>query len=206
MTIALVYDYLVIKMEAKKRLLKLLYKNSFLYDPIKGFTLTSGKKSGVYFDCKKTTLTSKGMVLVGQLFWQRIKGLDIKAIGGLSLGADPIVCATVMQAAKEGEAIDAFLVRNEPKGHGTKGWLEGNIKEGIKVVIVEDVVTTGGSVLKAISKAEEAGLKVIKVIMLIDREEGGREAIETKGYECDTIFRHLDFMEFKKEAFQLKTF
>ena len=183
------------EMDTRKKLWKLLYKNSFLYDPIKGFNLSSGGHSDVYFDCKKTTLTSQGMILVGQLFWEEIKGTTVEGVGGLSLGADPIVCATVMHAAREGKEITGFLVRKKPKKHGTQRWIEGLIKKGMKVVIVEDVVTTGGSVLKAIFRAEEAGLQVIKVITLIDREEGGRTVIEGKGYEYIPIFTRSDFIK-----------
>jgi len=183
------------EMDTRKKLWKLLYKNSFLYDPIKGFNLSSGGHSDVYFDCKKTTLTSQGMMLVGQLFWEEIKGTTAEGIGGLSLGADPIVCATVMYAAREGKEITGFLVRKEPKKYGTQRWIEGLIKKGMKVVIVEDVVTTGSSVIKAIFRAEEAGLQVIKVITLIDREEGGRTVIEGKGYEYIPIFTRSDFIK-----------
>ncbi|MDL1955551.1 MAG: orotate phosphoribosyltransferase [Candidatus Desulfofervidus auxilii] len=186
-------------MSSKDKLFQLLYKNSFLYDPNKRFKLSSGKYSDFYIDGKKTTLTGEGMALVGEVIWKEIKNLNIDAVGGLTLGADPIVCAVVMQAFKDGKKIDGFIVRKEPKGHGTKSWIEGNIKKGMKVVIVEDVVTTGASALKAIERAEEAGLKVIKVIILVDREEGGKQAIEEKGYDCLAIFSRSDFMKLHKK-------
>jgi len=189
-------------MSARKELWRLLYKNSFLYDPIKGFNLSSGGHSDVYFDCKKTTLTSQGMMLVGQLFWEEIKGTLAEGIGGLSLGADPIVCATVMHAAREGKEISGFLVRKEPKKYGTQRWIEGLIKKGMKVVIVDDVVTTGSSVIKAIYKTEEAGLEVIKVITLIDREEGGKTVIEGKGYEYIPLFTRSDFIKLKEKFYK----
>jgi len=133
------------------------------------------------------------MTLIGKVFWEEIKNMNIDAIGGLTLGADPIVCAVVMEAARKGKEINGFIVRKEPKGHGTKRFIEGNIKKGMKVVIVEDVVTTGTSVLKAIKRAEEAGLKIIKVITLVDREEGGKKIIEREGYNFSSIFTRSDF-------------
>ena len=181
-------------MEAREKLLKLLYKNSFMYDSDKGFKLSCGAHSDVYFDCKKTSLTSEGLMLIGELFWEEIKNLDVEAIGGLTLGADSIVCATAMHAAIKGRKIDAFIVRKEAKKHGTQRWIEGNIRKGMKVVIVDDVVTTGASTLKAIQKAKEAGLEILKIVVLIDREEGGREAIERQGYEYVSIFTRSDFI------------
>jgi len=117
------------------------------------------------------------MYLIGELIFSLISSSKPDAIGGLTLGADPIAYAVCLTSYLKGTSIKAFTVRKEPKGHGTKQWIEGDIKEGERVVIVEDVVTTGGSTIKAITRAQAAGLEVIKVVTLIDREEGGKEAI-----------------------------
>jgi orotate phosphoribosyltransferase len=120
----------------------------------------------------------------------------IEGVGGLTLGADPIATATSVVSYLEGRPIPAFIIRKEPKGHGTGAWLEGrkNFGPGARVVIVEDVVTTGGSSLKAVRRAEEEGLKVLGVVTLVDREEGGREQIEKEGYWLKTIFTKSEIL------------
>lgn len=186
-------------MKAKQKLLRLLYRDSFKYDPNKGFKLSCGKRSDRYFDCKQTSLSPEGLSLIGQVLWSEIKNLNIDAIGGLTLGADPLVCSTAIYAAQKGKSIGAFIVRKKTKKYGTQKWIEGKIKSGMRVIIVDDVVTTGNSTLEAIKRAEEAGLKVIKVVVLIDREEGGRENIEQKGYKYTSIFTYSDFVQLMKE-------
>src|SRR5512134_2549103 len=155
-------------------------------------TLASGRKSNFYFDGKQTCLHARGGLLVGKAFWQEIKQLSgpIHGVGGLTLGADPIATATSIAAALDGAAVHAFIIRKEPKGHGTGQWLEGrkNLPPGSKVIIVEDVVTTGGSSMKAVRRAEEEGLQVLGIVALVDREEGGRENIEAEGYVLTAIF------------------
>ncbi len=153
--------------------------------------LSSGVESDFYFDGKQTTLHAQGGFLTGKLFFESIKDLEgIEGVGGLTLGADPIATATSVVSCMEGRPIPAFIIRKEPKGHGTGAWLEGrkNLVPGARVVIVEDVVTSGGSSLKAIKRAEEEGLKVLGVVTLVDREEGGRENIEREGYWLRAIF------------------
>jgi orotate phosphoribosyltransferase len=154
-------------------------------------TLASGRESDFYFDGKQTTLHAEGGFLVGKLFYQAIKDLDrVEAVGGITLGADPIATATSIAAYLDGRSMHAFIIRKEPKGHGTGQWLEGrkNLPPGTRVIIVEDVVTTGGSSMKAVQRAEEEGLKVLGIVTLVDREEGGRENIEAAGYWLRTIF------------------
>ena len=155
-------------------------------------TLASGRKSNFYFDGKQTTLHARGGLLVGQAFWNEVKQFDgpIAGVGGLTLGADPIATATSIAAQLEGSSIHAFIIRKEPKGHGTGQWLEGrkNLPPGSRVVIVEDVTTTGGSSLKAVERAKEEGLEVVGIVTLVDREEGAREAIEGAGQILRTIF------------------
>ncbi|MEA3362707.1 MAG: orotate phosphoribosyltransferase [Thermodesulfobacteriota bacterium] len=155
-------------------------------------TLASGRKSNFYFDGKQTTLHSRGGLLVGQAFWEEVKKFDgpIDGVGGLTLGADPIATATSIAAQLEGRSVHAFIIRKEPKGHGTGQWLEGrkNLPPGSRVVIVEDVTTTGGSSMKAVERAQEEGLDVAGIITLVDREEGAREAIEGAGQVLRTVF------------------
>jgi orotate phosphoribosyltransferase len=155
-------------------------------------TLASGRKSNFYFDGKQTTLHAQGGLLVGKAFWSLIKELGIKidGVGGLTLGADPIATATSIAAQLDGQDVHAFIIRKEPKGHGTGQWLEGrkNLPAGSKVVIVEDVTTTGGSSLKAVERAIEEGLEVVAIVTLVDREEGAQEAIEEAGQVLKAVF------------------
>ena len=155
-------------------------------------TLASGRKSNFYFDGKQTTLHARGGLLVGQAFWEEVKqfGELIDGVGGLTLGADPIATATSIAAQLEGVNLHAFIIRKEPKGHGTGQWLEGrkNLPPGSKVVIVEDVTTTGGSSMKAVERARAEGLEVVGIVTLVDREEGAREAIEGAGEILRTVF------------------
>ncbi|GAB4301700.1 MAG: orotate phosphoribosyltransferase [Desulfuromonadia bacterium] len=153
--------------------------------------LASGRESDFYFDGKQTTLHAEGGILTGRLFYEKVKLFDrVQGVGGITLGADPIATATSIAAYLEGNPIHAFIIRKEPKGHGTGQWLEGrkNLPPGSRVVIVEDVVTTGGSSMKAVRRAEEEGLVVLGIVALVDREEGGRENIEREGYRLESIF------------------
>jgi len=148
-------------------------------------TLASGRKSNFYFDGKQTALHARGGLLVGKAFWQIVKGFEapIHGVGGLTMGADPIATATSIAAHLDGQSVHAFIIRKEPKGHGTGQWLEGrkNLPPGSRVVIVEDVTTTGGSSMKAVERARQEGLDVVGIITLVDREEGARENIEAQG-------------------------
>ncbi len=159
--------------------------------------LASGRESDFYFDGKQTTLHPEGGYLTGKLFFEAIKDVaGIEGVGGLTLGADPIATATSVVSYLEGQPIPAFIIRKEPKGHGTGAWLEGrkNFRPGAAVVIVEDVVTTGGSSMKAVRRAEEEGLKVLGIVALVDREEGGRENIEKEGYWLKAIFTKSEIL------------
>jgi orotate phosphoribosyltransferase len=160
-------------------------------------TLASGRQSDFYFDGKQTTLHAEGGFLVGKLFYESIKDLSgVDGVGGITLGADPIATATSIAAYLDGRPMHAFIIRKEPKGHGTGQWLEGrkNLPPGSKVVIVEDVITTGGSSIKAVRRAEEEGLKVLGIVALVDREEGGRENIEKEGYWLRPIFTRSELV------------
>jgi orotate phosphoribosyltransferase len=179
-------------MEEDRRLLKLLKSLSYEEGD---FLLASGKRSTFYIDCKETTLNPEGMYLVGHLMYQRVLRIsdieaNIEAIGGVSIGGDPLVCSTVIASYALRSPIPGFFIRKEPKGHGKNLWIEGakNLRKGMNVLILEDVVTTGGSTLKAIEKTQQAGLIVKGVIALLDRLEGGREAIEAQGLSFTSIF------------------
>ncbi len=143
------------------------------------FLLASGRRSKYYFDSKLTTLTAEGACLTARCFLEviRSEGIQADAIGGMTLGADPIVSAVAALSHEAGAPLDAFIVRKEAKGHGTMQWIEGPVQPGQKVIIVDDVVTTGGSTLKAIERAQAYGLEVVAVMALLDREEGGTEAL-----------------------------
>ena len=143
------------------------------------FLLASGRRSKYYFDSKLTSLTAEGAYLAGRCFLDVISEHDIKAeaIGGMTLGADPIVSVVAALSHIDGHPLGAFIVRKEPKGHGTMQWIEGPVEPGQKVIIVDDVVTTGGSTRKAIERAKEFGLEVVAVMALLDREEGGTEVL-----------------------------
>ncbi len=184
----------------REKLLDLILERALLYDPQKGFTLSSGKRSTYYFDCKRVTLFSPAVPLIGKAIWEKIEEEEIHAVGGLTLGADPLVLAVCAYAGLKGIPVEGFIVRKEPKQHGTQRWIEGYVSPGMRVLIVDDVVTTGGSVLKAIERAEEAGLEVARVVVLVDREEGGREAIVSRGYAFSAVFTFSEI----KQAWERK--
>lgn len=181
-------------MSDKERLKKIIIELSY---EKRNVTLASGRQSDFYFDGKQTTLHPEGGYLTGKLFFEAIKDVEgVEGVGGLTLGADPIATATSIASYLAGKPVPGFIIRKEPKGHGTGAWLEGrkNLKPGAQVVIVEDVVTSGGSSIKAIKRAEEEGLKVLGVVTLVDREEGGRENIEAEGYWMKSIFTKAEIL------------
>lgn len=187
----------------KKRLIEIVVERTFRFTEKPSFKLASGNMSSYYFNCKPTTLNAEGMYLVGNLMYDMIrnsKSWKIKGIGGLTLGADPIANAIAYTSYIKGEPLESFVVRKEPKKHGTMLWVEGNVREGDKVIIVEDVVTTGGSTIKAIDRAEKCGLKVLGVIVLIDRQEGGREAIKSKGVPVKVLLTREEIFQAHQEA------
>lgn len=160
------------------------------------FTLTSGKKSDFYIDCKQTTLSAEGAYLCGRLMYEALMDApgEFKAIGGMTLGADPLVTAASVVSFLEDNPVPAFIIRKEPKGHGTGSWIEGksNIKQGSPVALVEDVVTTAGTLVKAIERTREEGFEVSHVITLVDRQEGGRERLKEAGYDLIALFTRDD--------------
>ena len=158
------------------------------------FILASGQKSNVYVDCRLTTLRAEAMPLIGRLMIAKMRerGWAPDVVGGLTMGADPVVTAVARESLDSGAAINAFLIRKEAKKHGRQKFIEGiDEPAGKKVVIVDDVCTTGGSTIKAIEASREAGMDVLGAICLVDREQGGREAIE-KEHDCP--FEHVFLM------------
>jgi orotate phosphoribosyltransferase len=178
----------------RARLLELLRTRAFAEREV---VLSSGHKSNFYVDCKQVSLDAEGALLIGELFHAAIDELapDAVAVGGLTLGADPLATATSVVSFQHGRPRAAFIVRKEPKGHGTGQWIESaGLAAGAPVVIVEDVVTTGASTLRAIERARGAGLRVLHALGLVDRLEGGREAVVASEVPLTTLFTRKDFM------------
>ena len=177
-----------------------MYDKQALIDLIKetalqfgDFTLASGKKATFYLDCRKVTLDSRGAKLIGAGMLELLGDNLPALVGGMAIGADPITAAILTLAGVEGKPLRGVMVRKEPKQHGTGKYVEGPYAAGEELVIVEDVVTTGGSSLLAIERCEAAGLKVKRVLAIVDRLGGGREAFAAKGYELTTLLTIKDF-------------
>lgn len=158
------------------------------------FVLASGRRSSYYIDARRTTMSGEGLAVVGGLGLDRLaaRGWTPRAVGGLTLGADPIAYALALTATRRGQRLDAFTVRKAPKDHGTGERIEGCFAPGDAVVIVEDVLTTGSSAREAISAVEREGGHVVGVLAVVDRQEGGREAIERAGYLVEAFVTVTD--------------
>ena len=178
----------------KDRLIKLILEKAFKYSEEPVFRLVSGRMSNYYFNCKAVTLHPEGIYLIGNIIYEMTKDLNAKGIGGLTLGADPIASAVAYTSYLKGNHVEAFVVRKTIKSHGTMQWIEGNIKKGDRVIIVDDVITTGRSTIEAINRTKEAGLEIIKVIALIDRQEGGKEKIEMLGFSVEAVITREEVM------------
>jgi orotate phosphoribosyltransferase len=171
--------------EQRSTLLALLAERAYR---LGDFTLASGRRSQHYVNCKPVSLSGTGLVLLGRLLLDLVEP-DAVAVAGLTLGADPLVSAVALQAALVGRPLDALIVRKEAKGHGTGAWLEGPLPAaGAKITVLEDVVTTGGSALKAVAQLEEAGYQVQRVAAIVDRQEGGAEAMLEAGLDLRSLF------------------
>lgn len=179
----------------RKRLQKLLLEKSYRKGTVK---LSSGKMSDFYIDGKQTTLDAEGAYLCGKLLFAMIRAHSepIGGVGGMTLGADPLVTAVSLVSYLEGAPIPAFIVRKEPKQHGTENYIEGksNLADGTVVALLEDVVTTGGTLLKVIDRVEAQGLKVGLVATVVDRQEGGVEALAARGYRLESIFTRQELL------------
>jgi orotate phosphoribosyltransferase len=178
----------------RRQLLDLLREKSFRYSPDKPFKLVSGRESPYYIDCRPTTHNAQGLALIGEIIFQLIQDLKVTAVGGLTMGADPIAHATALTSYLKGQPINAFSVRQKPKEHGTGGLLVGDVEPGDRAVVVEDVVTTGGSALRAVAAAREFGLQVVKVLILVDRQEGGKEAVAREVPQVEAVFTISDLI------------
>lgn len=182
------------------RLMKLLIEKSVRYSNTPIFKLASGRMSNFYIDCRKVTHNAEGKYLIGNIIFTMIQDLAVDAIGGLTLGADPIAAAVSYTAFLNKKPVNSFVVRKEQKEHGLKKLVEGDVQAGDRVVIVDDVITTGGSTIKAITAARAEGLDVVRVIVLVDREEGGKEEIARHIEAVDAIFTKTELLDGYKTA------
>ena len=180
-------------LELKRRLARLLVEKSYREGD---FVLASGRRSDYYFDCRVTALHAEGSWLIGTLFNQMLSEMDIKGVGGMTMGADPLVAATTVISHEQGRPLHGLLVRKEAKGHGTGQYVEGlgNFSTGDRVAMLEDVVTTGGALLKACDRIRDAGLSIVAVCAILDREEGGREKLREAGYDLLALFTRAELV------------
>ena len=169
----------------KDELLKMLKENAYR----KGeYTLSSGKKSDHYVNCKTVTLTGRGLTLASMMLLEHV---NTRVVAGLTLGADPLVSGVAVCSALDMRLVDALIVRKEAKGHGTQAWIEGpEIPEGTKITVLEDVITTGGSAIKAVKKLRDAGYKVDRIVAVVDRQEDSEAdiAMKEEGLELISLF------------------
>ncbi|NNG00584.1 MAG: orotate phosphoribosyltransferase [Desulfobacteraceae bacterium] len=179
----------------KQELIELLCEKSFKYSDTPSFKLVSGKTSHFYVNCKPTMLNPRGMYLIGHLVFDAIKSAGVTAVGGLTFGADPIAVAAAFASELNRQPIQAFSIRKTRKDHGIIKWVEGEVVSGSKVAIIDDVATTGGSTIKAIERAREEGLDVVKTVILVDRQEGGVENIRTHVSDVTAIVTREELME-----------
>lgn len=171
------------------RLLEILKKKSLMFGE---FKLSSGLHSNYYIDCRKTTLDPEGLFLAAEIILDMIKDDGADAIGGPTLGADSIVGAVTSLSFSKNCPVNGFIVRKEPKGHGTGNKIEGALGKGSRVVIVEDVVTTGSSIIKAIDAVKELDCTVVKIISIVDREQGARQRLAVMNFTYTPLFTLTD--------------
>ncbi len=183
----------------KERLGEIILERSFKYSDNPPFTLASGRLSNYYFNCKPTTLDPEGMNLIGAIIFDMVKDTSITAAGGLTLGADPIANALSVISYQKGKPIKSFIVRKDVKDHGTKSAIEGSVQAGDRVLIIDDVITTGASTITAIEQARKAGLIIDGVITLIDREEGGRENIRQHIENIRSVLTRTEIMAIRAQ-------
>lgn len=178
----------------KKRLARLLLEKSYREGD---FLLSSGRRSDYYFDCRQTALHPEGAWLIGNLFFAALPAGPVAAVGGMTLGADPLVSATTVISWEKGRPLAGLIVRKEAKKHGAKQYIEGlaNVEPGAPVVMLEDVVSTGGSLLTACRRVQDAGLTIAATCAILDREEGGREALKAAGFTLQSLFIRRELVE-----------
>lgn len=181
-------------LDHKRRLARLLREKSYREG---NFVLTSGRTSDYYFDCRVTALSAEGSWLIGTLFNALLADLAIQGVGGMTLGADPLVSAVTVISHEAGRPLNGLLVRKEAKKHGTGQYVEGlgNFAAGDAVAMLEDVVTTGGSLLKACERVAACDIRIAAVCCILDREEGGREALADAGYNLLALYTRRELLE-----------
>lgn len=182
---------------ALERLKQILVDKSFKYSDEPTFPLVSGRLSQYYVDCKTTLSQPEAREAIGELAVELLGERDFDAVGGMELGAYPVAIAVSDAFFRlKGKSLRVFVVRKEAKSHGLKKWIEGDVVAGDRALIVEDVVTSGGSTLRAVERSRESGLAVDTVLALIDREEGGRAALESTGVEYQGLVTLQDLRRF----------
>ena len=179
--------------------MRILVEKSFMYSEEPTFKLASGKMSSFYVNCKKSMYDPEGINLIGRLVFDAAARYEPDGVGGLTLGADPIAIAAAAESFRRAAPFKAFVVRKQVKEHGTRLPVEGDMNAGEKVVILEDVITSGGSALTAVKAARDFGLKVAAVVALVDRQEGGRERIEEEGLEVESLFNKEELLDLYRE-------
>ena len=179
----------------KKELIALLCKKSFKYTEKPTFKLVSGRTSRFYVNCKPTTLSARGMFLTGHLMFEAMRDSGASAVGGLTFGADPIAMATAFASELNGQPVNAFSIRKTQKDHGIVKWVEGDVRPGEKVVVIDDVATTGGSTVKAIERARGEGLEVVRAVILVDRQEGGLDNIRSHVADTTAIITRDELVD-----------
>lgn len=181
-------------LEYKRRLASLLLEKSYREGD---FVLASGRRSDYYFDCRVVALSAEGSWLIGVLLNEMLADLAIQGVGGMTMGADPLVSSVTVISQTLKRPLNGLLVRKEAKGHGTAQYVEGlgNFAQGDNVAMLEDVVTTGGSLLKACARVRDCGLKIAATCAILDREEGGREALAEAGYNLIALYTRREMLE-----------
>jgi len=183
----------------RDRLLTLLLERSYIYRPDPPFTLASGRKSPYYVNCRPVSFHAEGMNLIGEILFERGRDAGADGIGGMTMGADPIAHAVSLISFQKGSPVHSCSVRKKAKEHGAapSQGVEGAAEPGQRAVVIDDVITTGGSTIQAIDAAEAFGLRVVKVLVLVDREEGGRQAIEKRvpGAAVESVFTLSELRE-----------
>ena len=174
----------------RNRLMELIRERALKFGD---FTLASGKKSPYYLDGKQVTLSAEGLLQISWGLLELLQGIQFSGFGGMSIGADPIVGGVLVAAAAQNRPLQGFMVRKEAKGHGTQRFIEGPISPGDKVVIVDDVVTTGGSALQAVERVQEFGCEVVHVVGIVDRLQGGEAAFKARGLTFSALLTIRDF-------------
>lgn len=174
----------------RERLMDLIRERALQFGD---FTLVSGKKSKYYLDGKQVTLSAEGLLQISYGLLDLLQGVEYTGFGGMSIGADPVVGGVLTAAAARGKELQGFMVRKEAKGHGTQKYVEGPVNPGDNVIIVDDVVTTGGSAIQAVDRVEEFGCKVVHAVGIVDRLQGGRAAFEAKGIPFSALLTVEDF-------------